>query len=260
MIKNFIKVLFLRLKGDHLGKGKAKYKITLRDVFFKIFKIKSQFKIECVMCGYPRSGTHWISNVVQKSSDLYSPDYAEIDYKMALDKHIPLIKIHARSKSVLKLKMFLLLPPHIFKKKYIYTYRDPRDAIISLYNMYNILKNKNLSQKEFLNIYDPIGQYKWEIKSWVLNNKSANVLTVRFEDLKNDTTNIFNKIFSFININENVNYESLNEFVGVVEKNNRKKGAIYGWKENYDEYIDLIEEINKDLSEEIVKLGYDINR
>ena len=205
-----LKVFLLRLKGDNLGKGKLKYKLTFRDVFIKLFTSRSDFNVLCVMCGFPRSGTHWIRNVVEKSSGLYCPNLEDIDYsKVSVNKKMPVMKIHARSKLVLKIKMFFRLPPHSFQKKYIYVYRDPRDAIISLYNMYNIIKNKNLSQKEFLQIYDPIGQFKWEINSWVLGKKSKNILIIRFEDLKLNSTSTFKQILTFLNIKNEINNEIL---------------------------------------------------
>ena len=109
-LNNFIKSLKLKLSGEHLGKGKIKYRLTSNDFFSKIFKLSPKFIINCVMCGYPRSGTHWISNVVEKSTGLYAPDFSEIEYERVYGNRIPLIKIHARSKIVLKLKMFFYYP------------------------------------------------------------------------------------------------------------------------------------------------------
>jgi hypothetical protein len=259
VLKNIYKVIKLYLTGGALAKGKLKYKLTGSDLLMKLFTSKSKFNINCVMCGYPRSGTHWIRNVIEKSSGLYCPNIEDIEYdKVFENKTLPIIKIHARSKIVLKLKMLFTLPPHSFNKKYIYVYRDPRDAIISLYNMYNILQNKNLSQKEFLEIYDPIGQFKWEINSWVLNKKENNILIIKFEDLKKNTLSTFECILKFLNIESGINSNTLNEYVGVVEDNKRKKGVIYGWKNTYEDYKYLIDEINKNLEKEIVSLNYDI--
>jgi hypothetical protein len=254
---NLLKVILLKIKGNNLGKGKLKYRLTIKDALVKLFTSRSKFNVSCVLSGFPRSGTHWIRNVIEKSSGLYCPDLADIDYdKVYFSKSLPIIKIHARSNFILKIYMFFKLPPHSFENMYIYTYRDPRDAIISLYNMYNILKNKNLSQKEFLEIYDPIGQFKWEINSWVLCKKRKNILIVRFEDLKLEPAVTFKEIFTFLNIKSVVSNETLNEYVGVVENNDRKKGVISGWKNTYEDYKFLIDEINKKLKQEIIKLKY----
>lgn len=259
-IGNFVKTLRLNIKGDSLGRGKLKYKLTYNDFIAKLFHKNKKFNISCIMCGFPRSGSHWIRSVIESSSGLYCPSLHEIDYSMIKQKQIiPLFKIHARSKFVVKLKMFFLLPPHDFKNKYIYVYRDPRDAIISLFNMYNILMNKNLSQEQFLKNYDPIGQYKWELNAWVINKTNKNTLVVRFEDLKLNSKENFNEIFKFLNLNIELNDKSLDEFVGVVESNNRPKGQIYGWKKSYKDYKTLIDQINKELKKEINLLTYPIN-
>jgi hypothetical protein len=256
-ILNLVKAILLRIKGDNLGKGKGQYRLTFRLFFVKLFTSRSDFNISCVMAGFPRSGTHWICNVIEKSSGRYCPNLEDIDFnRVYTDGRLCVIKIHARSKLVLKLRMFLSLPPHYFKKKYIYVYRDPRDAIISLYNMYNIIKKKNLSQKEFLHVYDPVGQYKWEINSWVLCKKKENVLIIRFEDLKLDSINTFKDIFTFLNLKSQLKEETLNEYVGVVENNERKKGTVSGWKTSYEDYKELIEEINKKLQHELILLNY----
>jgi hypothetical protein len=256
IFKNSIKTLFLRINKKNLGYGKSKYTLSLRDFVIKLTQSKYEFEIDVVLCGFPRSGTHWIRNVISKSLKKYCPTLEDIDYSLAIKQyHLPLLKIHARSMLVAKLKMFFLMPP-TKSKKYIYVYRDPRDAIISLYNMYNILKKENLTQDKFLKLYDPIGQYFWEINSWVLN-KNKNTLLVKFEDLKFNPKKTFSEILNYIDSNANLNQNSFNELVGQVENNSRVKGVLFGWKDSYSSYKTLIDEINLKLSNEIKLLGYD---
>ena len=254
MIKNIIKVFFLRLKNQNFSSGN-KYRITLKDVFIKLFYSKNDIEIKSVLCGFPRSGTHWIRNVISETTDLYCGSMDDFNFYESSNKIIfPTFKIHARSKLIAKIKMFFYLPPHKFANKFIYIYRDPRDAIISLYNMYNVLKNVNLSQKNFLELYDPIGQYKWEINSWVFN-KSKDILVIRFEDLKLNPKNVFHKICNYIDIENKNEYKGIDEFVGQVESN-YKKGEIFGWKNKYNEYKFLIDSINDELNNEISHLNY----
>jgi len=261
IIKNFIKSLLLKLNGRNLGK--VKYRLTIKDLILKLLTSKTNFNVMGVMCGFPRTGTHWIRNVTEKSTKVYCPSLGDIDYsKIKKNQDIPLFKVHARSKFVAKLKMFFLTPPHKFNNKFIYVYRDPRDAIISLYNMYNIIQRKELTQEDFLDIYDPIGQYKWELNSWVLHKKSEkdkNLLIIRFEDLKLNSNQTFDKIFKFLNIESEINDKSLNEFVGVVESSKRVKGTVFGWQKSYNQYKVLIDKINIVLKQEILLLNYPNN-
>lgn len=258
IFKNAVKTLALRINKKNFGADKkTKYRLSLIDFVYKFTNLKHQFDIEVVLCGYPRSGTHWIRNVISKSLDKYCPSMDDIDYlTVRKQKNLPVLKIHARSMVVAKLKMFFLLPPHKSKNKFIYVYRDPRDAIISLYNMYNILKKNNLSQQQFLDQYDPIGQYSWEVNSWVLK-ENKNTLVVRFEDLKQNTNKTFSQILAFIDSSANLNQNVFNELVGQVENSNRKKGSLYGWKNSYSNYKTLIDQINLKLANEIKLLGYE---
>lgn len=257
-LNNLCKVIILRLKRDNMGYGKKKYQFNFTDLIKKIFFKKiGKIKIDYVITGFPRSGTHWVRNVVETNSLKYCPNLEDMNLdKIINDKEVFLIKVHARSPIILKLKLFFQLPPNLFSGKVIYVYRDPRDSIISLYNMYNILKNKKLSQREFLDSYDPIGQYSWEIKEWVLNNKTTDILVIRFEDLKNKQVDTFNRIFKFLDINFKGDFQGMNTFVGVVENNTRPKGSVYGWKLS-PEYKILIDEVNKRIPHIIMQLGYD---
>ena len=144
MVRNIIKSLLLHANGKNLGT--YAYQRGFKD-WFK----SPEIDVTCVLVGFPRTGTHWIRNVTQKVSGFYCPslqhDECDIN-KVKAQKKIPLLKVHARSPMVAKLKLLLFFPPHRHSGKYIYTYRDPRDAIISLYEMYKILKNyPNLTTK-----------------------------------------------------------------------------------------------------------------
>jgi hypothetical protein len=218
---------------------------------------KSKIHIRCILCGFPRTGTHWIRNVIENSSG--EKTFNLYDNKPTQnDKNALLVKIHARSKLIAMIKALWLLPPFSFGGKYIYVYRDPRDAIISLYEMYKKEKNNaGLDSKDYLNSQDPIGQYKWEINSWV-TKKHNNVLLVKFEDLKISPTSEFQRIFDFLDIKVPVKIKSVNKMVNTEDSSQRPRGTAYGWKNAPKEYSSLISTVSKRLREEIDMLGYEI--
>ena len=222
------------------------------------FLLTSRHKINigCIMCGFPRTGTHWIKNVISKSTglktgDLYGqkPTYS--------DKTVLLIKIHARSKRIAYFKAKWLLPPFNFGGKYIYVYRDPRDAIISLYEMYeNKIDQQELSIDDFFRLYDPITQYRWEIKSWVFANHQ-NLLLIKFEELKRCPEKEFGRIFRFIGLNTTSYAKYINEMVATVDNSERPRGTAYGWKTTLKKYEPIIKKVSTELNREIKLLGYD---
>jgi hypothetical protein len=186
------------------------------------------------------------------------------DYAVATKEPFPadsdglLVKIHARNKMVARIKALWLLPRHDFDGKYIYTYRDPRDAILSLYEMYKHGKGlPDLSQDQFLKRYDPIGQYRWEIRAWVLREHD-DVLRVRFEDLKRDPVSEFQRIFRYLGLEGSVSEEILSEAVGKADVTNRPRRAAYGWRTAPEQYQPLINAVTAQLQDEIRSLGYDV--
>ncbi len=212
--------------------------------------------IECILCGYPRSGTHWIRNVIEKSSgqktyDLFShrPD--------ADEKKILAVKVHARNKVIAQLKSRVILPPYQFSGKYIYSYRDPRDTIISLFEMYKKKRNvPNLDAEEFIRFYDPIRQYRWEINSWVLSNPE-NVMQIKFEDLKQNPVKQFERIFDYIGLTCEVKKETIQKKVSSIDGSDRPRATSFGWKKAPEDYEWLIKTTSEKLEKEIDLLGYD---
>ena len=229
----------------------ARYPLTkfLKPQHSKIF-------IQCIMCGFPRTGTHWIRNVIEKSSGQMTYDL-NTNKPSPSNKKVLLIKIHARNKSIARLKALWHLPRFDFGGKYIYVYRDPRDAIISLYEMYKKIKAINdLNPEKFLNIYDPIGQYRWEINKWV-KPKHKNVLLVKFENLKLYPSENFQRIFSFLGLDSPIAVESFGNLVGTTDTKKRPRGTAYGWKNASVDYKYIIETVTNRLEKEIKLLGYE---
>ena len=215
-----------------------------------------KINIQCIMSGYPRSGSHWIRNVIEKSSGAKIFEIYGGNITPAI-KDICIVHIHARNKWIARAKALWLLPPHNFGGKYIYVYRDPRDAIISFYEIYKNRKSlPDLEPKDFIKLYDPIRHYRWEINAWVLKNHE-DVLLVRFEDLKMRPLAIFEKIFGYLNIDAPVNRGSIGEKVLASDSEKRPRATAHGWKKAPPKYQCIIDSVNKELDREIKLLGYE---
>lgn len=213
--------------------------------------------VHCIIAGYPRTGTHWIRNVIEKSAGIRT--YNIFQEKLELDSTgTPrIVKIHARSMTHARLKALLFLPPHNFKNRFIYAYRDPRDCIISLFEMYKYQKDMpGLSPENFVRFYDPLGQYRWEIDSWVIP-KHSNVLLVKYEKLKDKPEQEFRRIFEFAGIQEEPDAEAINQKVSTFDEKNRPRAAVQGWRNAPAEYAWLIRTVSSELSDIIRTLGYE---
>ena len=253
--KNAIKTFKGLLEGETLTPLASFYDARYPLTKFLSFR-QPKIYIKCLLCGFPRSGTHWIRNVIEKSTG--HKTYNLFNEKPTIsDKKILLVKIHARNKIIANLKARLLLPQYEFGGKYIYVFRDPRDAIISMYEMYKKeKKTEKLTPEDFLKINDSVNQYRWEINAWVFK-KHRNVFLVRFEDLKKYPEIYFKKIFEFLDLNYSVVIESISEMVCKSDETERPRGAIHGWKNNENKYKIIIDEVKTKLGKEIELLGYE---
>ena len=211
--------------------------------------------VRCILCGFPRTGTHWIKNVVEKACG--KPTY-DLFWKKPTpsDKDVCVLKIHARNKRWARTKALWLLPRHTFGGKYVYTYRDPRDAIISIYEMYREKKGlADLEPEAFLRLYDPMRQYRWEIHSWVLK-RHEDVMRIRFEDLTADPVEMFRRLLVYIGVSGSVDEALTGEKVATFDSKKRPRGTAYGWKNAPPEYQCIIDSVNETLGAEIEQLAY----
>jgi hypothetical protein len=255
MLSNAIKSARNLLSGRHMATISSYYDPRFPPTKF-LTAPSDKVHVKCILCGFPRTGTHWVRSVVKQSTGLSH-------YAVAFKGPFPndpdgvLVKVHARNKTVARLKALWLLPRHDFDGKYIYTYRDPRDAILSLYEMYKQRKGRpDLTQEEFLELYDPIGQYRWEIRAWVLRNH-RNVMRVRLEDLKQDPLREFQRIFAYLGREGTIDEATLSKPVASADGTNRPRRSAYGWKSAPEEYKPLIRLVSEQLEREIRALNYE---
>jgi Sulfotransferase domain len=252
---NFVKAIKGVITGKSIAPMTSFYDARYPPTKFLRYH-QSKIHIQCIMCGFPRTGTHWIRNVIEKSTgkktfNLYA------NKPSPSDKDVLLIKVHARNKFIARVKTLWLLPPFDFGSKYIYVYRDPRDSIISMYEMYKKAKEfVDLDTEEFLDINDPISQYRWEINAWVFQ-KHEDVLLVKFEDLKMFPSEGFRRIFRFLGLNSTIADESIRQMVCALDTKKRPRGTAYGWKKAPVEYQSIIDAVVNKLDKEIRLLGYD---
>ena len=94
----------------------------------------------------------------------------------------------------------------------IYVVRDPRNVLTSLQNHYEMSKEESLNfmlnENKFIYDHSVKNDYSnfqfissWEknYQSWI-NQKNFSVITIKYEDLINDTTETFKKVIEFIEL------------------------------------------------------------
>ena len=121
IIKNSIKSLNSVISGKAMVSTKNFYDKRYPPTKF-LRKNSEKIYLHCIMCGFPRTGTHWIRQVIEKSTGHKTCNMYE-GKPTYVDKKVLLIKIHARSRRIAYVKALLLLPAFKFGGKYIYVYQ-----------------------------------------------------------------------------------------------------------------------------------------
>ena len=177
----------------------------------------------------------------------------------------------------------------------IYIIRDPRNVITSLAHHYQISKEDALDfmldeKRGIVSKVDnryvgfqPLFSWILNQKSWV-ENRNFPVLTIRYEDLQDETFNTFKKVFDFINkltnskksidkekakeSIKNCNFESLKKLEqnkgfneAITEKGSNEKLIFFnlGKENNYKTLLNtnLINKMNDLFQNELVKFNYE---
>lgn len=218
----------------------------LSNIFYKIFqrsiegRIRNSFSkegykkiaysedVDIFIAGYPKSGNTWFQNLL--TCMLLESTSENITPKL-VSELIP--DVHARThyKRILPRMFFKthdLPKPH--HKKVIHLIRDGRDAYVSYYHYLNLNKKKKMTLKELTDQEDTLFPSSWKThtEAWMENPYKAEILTVRYEDLKSDHRTELIKIMEFAGIS--VRHELLDE---IYAKNTvdalRNKVSKHGW-------------------------------
>ncbi|XP_045200033.2 sulfotransferase 1C2-like [Mercenaria mercenaria] len=183
----------------------------------KQLKMIREFKYkkgDILLCSYPKTGTHWLSNLVYflvtpgsvESMKTVQPTLMDLVPLEPLEKveHSRVLNSHHRINR---------LPfDHLEQGgKIIVLTRDPKDAMVSYkYHVQNfeMLNRSNLSWNNFFDIWVngklPCGSFFDYYNSWekaLKENKELNVLIVHFEHLKTNGLKELRRIQDFLEVN-----------------------------------------------------------
>lgn len=179
------------------------------------------------IAGYPKSGNTWVQNLVcslQFGIDAkLLPD--KLTQELVPDVHAK--KYYKRIGDFTFFKTHNLPAPHM--RKVIHLVRDGRDVMASYYAM-NLAQGKRSSLEEMIIKGKDIFPSKWHKHSrlWIENPYQSEILTVKYEDLINDTFNQLSRILKFSNLERPA--ETISRAVeGNSFKEMQRKEKEFGW-------------------------------
>jgi hypothetical protein len=147
--------------------------------------------------GYPKSGNTWMQYLVagafygidlQSASDALIQDLTpDVHFKKFFKPWFPVTFFKSH---------FLPRPDY---RKVVYLLRDGRDAMVSYWHYLEGLLGKEMDFLELVQTGRELFPCKWHehVAQWLDNPYSAQMITVRYEDLKKDTATQLRRIADF---------------------------------------------------------------
>ena len=228
---------------------------------------------------YPKSGTTWMQQIVKLLRNNGKRD------NIQLDKSIPWLEVldsafskgHSyspemiTSSDILSPRAFKTHfpydyvpggPPHTTPAKYIYVMRNPKDVCVSYFHHRSMVEEMVWESflSEFLSTEGLYGNWYDHISGWWKHKDAANILFVKYEDMKIDLISIIRTVSEFIGIknatedlvqsiaqsssfssmknDSNSNYSWVKGEGKVFSREGEfmRKGEIGGWKQYFSEH------------------------
>jgi hypothetical protein len=151
--------------------------------------------------GFPKSGHTWMQNLVAQA--LFGSD-SEPDLPKPISQLVPdihYVKFFERIQSPMFFKAHALPQPEF--KRVIYLLRDGRDVMVSYWHFLQATQKREL---DFLTTVTKAEGFfppcKWHehVQQWLANPFDAQLLTVRYDELKRNGVAELRRIFAFAGI------------------------------------------------------------
>jgi hypothetical protein len=148
------------------------------------------------LAGYPRSGNTWMQNLLAATVYGCHPAYGSDGLAERLIPDVHQVKYYARVSPVMFFKTHDLPGPQ--HKRVIFLVRDGRDAMVSYVHFLTETTGRRLDMFELITGTD-LWPSKWHehAEAWLDNPWNADLLTIRYEDLKADAPGQLRRVCTF---------------------------------------------------------------
>jgi hypothetical protein len=155
-------------------------------VIENLIPIEEQHSDDIFVVGYPKSGNTWLQNLIAGAAygvlaEFAPPKLVHLD--LVPDVHQK--KFYKRYSSPMFFKSHHLPRPEY--RKVVYLLRDGRDAMVSYYQMWR-RQGRSVDFLEMVQTGRNLFPCKWHehVEAWLNNPFKAQLLIIRYEDLKAD--------------------------------------------------------------------------
>jgi hypothetical protein len=154
--------------------------------FLSEFSPMTQFAPEDVfIVGFPKSGNTWFQDLVMSVMYGVSPAYAPPTLAQELVPDVHWKPFYRRHATPMFFKSHHLPRPEY--KRVVYLIRDGRDAMVSYFHYIKALEGTADFMELVKTARDLPCKWHVHVESWLANPFSAEMLVIKYEDLKSDT-------------------------------------------------------------------------
>ncbi len=150
--------------------------------------------------GYPKSGNTWMQFMLASLINGIDPPSLNVPIVLEFVPDVHYKKFYKRYRERCFLKTHHLPKPEY--RKVIYLLRDGRDAMVSYYYM-NKIQFEGYSMEQMIKEGKGLFPGRWHehVKQWMENPYKADILIVKYEDMKSDTSHELKRICDFLSLN-----------------------------------------------------------
>jgi hypothetical protein len=186
----------MRLPLSEWRRKRRKRKASLKS----LTSISEVAEEDIFIVGYPKSGNTWFQDLVTAVIYGVHPAYAPPSLAQALVPDVHRQAYYQRFATPMFFKSHHLPRPEY--KRVVYLIRDGRDVMVSFYHYEQATKAKGTDLLEMVQAGPEIKQGKWHahIEAWLANPFGAQMMTIKYEDLKGDTVTELERFCDFAGV------------------------------------------------------------
>lgn len=179
------------------------------------------------IAGFPKSGNTWFQLITVALLYGFNAEWVPDSVVQDLVPDMHFKSFYRRYSTPMFFKTHN--PPLPEYRKVVYLLRDGRDAVVSYYHHTKDLFRREVNFSEFVQEYN-IFSLKWHehVNVWLSNPYQAEMLIIKYEDLKQDGTRVLRRYCDFLNINRSQEYLQLVLHQTAFEKMRQRERNL-GW-------------------------------
>lgn len=152
------------------------------------------------LVGYPKSGNTWLQNLVAGAVYGVDPAYAPDTLIQELIPDLHYMRYYKRYRTPMFFKSHHLPKPNY--RRVVYLLRDGRDVMVSYWHYLSALKHERIDFLKMVRDGETLFPSKWHehVDAWLANSYGAQLITVRYEDLKRDPVRELQRLCDFVGL------------------------------------------------------------